>query len=143
MERLTSRLEAQAWFTLAVIGLALATFGVLIPVLGAWRAAGAFGLLGLLGVTPLFTLRRRGDTAVVADERDRLIHSRATLIAFAVFWVAFVGACMIPWAVYRKDGSVPVDLLPLIVLAGWVVFSLTQSAAMLVQYHQGRRDVRG
>jgi succinate-acetate transporter protein len=141
MERLVSRWEKQAWFNLAVVLLACAAFVALIPVLGPKRAAGAFGLLGLLGISPLFALGRRGESEVIGDERDRMIQSQATLVAFAAFWLAFVAACMIPWFIYQQQGSVPVGILPLIVLVGWIVFTSTQSVATLVQYRRGR-DVR-
>jgi uncharacterized membrane protein len=40
------------------------------------------------------------------------------------------------WAVYniRHHTTVPVDVLPLLVLAGWIVYTVTQSIAILVQY---------
>src|SRR5207249_2527556 len=67
-----------AWFTLGVISLAVVTVLALFPVLG--RASwGGCGLLGFLGFSPLFFLRRGGK--VLLDERDGLIWQRSLGIA--------------------------------------------------------------
>jgi hypothetical protein len=134
----SSRSEKQAWFMLTVVVLACLTYCVLMPWLGPKRACGAFGLLGLMGFAPLFAWKGRADREVLFDERDRTIHSRSTVVAFAVFWLTFVGSCMIPWCLYLQQGSVPVEILPLILLIGWIVFSSTQALAILVQYRRGR-----
>ena len=134
----SSRSEKQAWFMLTVGGLACLTYCVLMPWLGPKRACGAFGLLGLMGFAPLFAWKGRAAREVLFDERDRTFHSRSTVVAFAVFWLTFVGSCMIPWCLYLQQGSVPVEILPLILLIGWIVFSSTQALAILVQYRRGR-----
>ena len=133
-----SRWEKQAWFNLFVVLLACAGFAIGIPWLGVHRAAGAFGLLGLMGLTPLFAWVGRGNREVICDERDHTIHSRSTVVAFAIFWLTFVGSCMIPWYLYQQQGTISINILPAIVLIGWIVFVLTQSLALLVQYRRGR-----
>ncbi len=130
--------EKQAWFNLAVVGLAMATFFVLLPLFGVQRALGAFGWLGLLGLSPLFYRAKKGNSQVVSDERDYLIQSKAGLIAYSVFWMVFVGGSMGVWALYRDHGYISVDILPVFPLVGWVVLTLVQSVATLVQYGRGK-----
>jgi hypothetical protein len=124
-----------AWFNLAVSGAAVLAYVALVPVLGAGPALGAFGICGLWGFSVLFHRRRKGQ--VVTDEREQLIAVRSQLAGLWVFWEAFVAACMITWAVvrYHYDRSVvPVDLLPVLVMGGMVVYGVTQSIAVLIQY---------
>ena len=83
--------QKHAWFNLAVIAATFLTVLALIPVLHL-GALGSFGSLGLLGLGPLFFRRRRG--GVVLDERDRFIQGRSVLVAYSVFWLAFVASCM-------------------------------------------------
>jgi hypothetical protein len=128
-----------AWFNLGVIAATVLAYAALVPVLGAARALGAFGLCGAWGFSILFYRRRGGQ--VVTDEREQLIAARSQLAALWTFWEAFVAACMVTWAVvrYRYDRSeVPVDVLPWLVLGGLVVYQVTQAAAVLVQHRRTR-----
>jgi hypothetical protein len=133
-----SRHEKEAWFNLAVLGLAIATFFALLSFLGVQRAIGAFSLLGLLGISPIFYLTRKRNSQVVSDERDQMIHSRTWVIAYSVFWVVFVGGSMTVWAIYRNQGHISVDILPMFPLVGWIVLTLVQSVVTLVQYGWGK-----
>ncbi len=133
-----SRYEKQAWFNLGVLGLAIATFCVLLPILGVQRAAGAFGLLGLLGFSPLFYTATKRNPHVISDERDQMIQSKTWVIAYSVFWVVFVGGSMAVWAVYRSQGSISVNVLPMFPLVGWIVLTLVQSLVTLLQYGRGK-----
>ena len=131
------RQERSAWLSLSIIGLAGATFCVLLFVLGIHRASGAFGLLGLSGLIPAVTRADRRSN-VVFDERDAMIQANSVRIAYAVFWILFVGASMGLWVSYEGRGTLPVQILPMFPLMGWVVVTLTQSIATLVQYARGR-----
>ena len=73
---------------------------------GGRGALGGFGLLGLLGLGPLFFRRKGG--GVVLDERDQEISRRSLLVAYTVFWLVFVAACVSLPAFYGWGGSVPV-----------------------------------
>jgi len=130
--------EKQAWFNLAVLGLAFATFAVLAPFAGVQRATAAFGWLGLLGFSPIIYVSRKRNRQVVADERDQAIQARTSVIAYSVFWVVFVGGSMTVWALFRDRGSISVNVLPLFPLVGWIVLTLVQSVATLIQYGQGK-----
>ncbi|MBN2288818.1 MAG: hypothetical protein JXQ83_05750 [Candidatus Glassbacteria bacterium] len=124
-----------AWFTLAVITLALAAYLILLKLTGHPEASTAgFALLGLLGCSPLFLGRRKG--VVLLDERDREIERKAGQAGFFVFWLYFVAFCvLVPFHYGRRD--VPSFLLTLLCLAGVMVLLAARSVAVLVLY---RRD---
>jgi hypothetical protein len=126
-----------AWFTLGVVGLTVVLVLLLIPVLG-HRAQGAFGLLGLLGFTPLFFLQHRGE--VVQDERDVQIRQSSLTIAYSVFWVLFVMGAMTAPAVYGWNGSVPVPMVLGAVWCGLIVVQGVMALAILIQYRRGGSD---
>jgi hypothetical protein len=130
--------EKLAWFNLAVIGLAVLTFLALIPVFGAKPASGAFGFLGLLGFSPLLFKPRATSLQTLSDERDRAIQAKAVVIAYSIFWVVFVGGSMGVWALYQDRGSIPVDILPMFPLVGWMLLTSVQAVATLIQYARGK-----
>lgn len=131
--------QKAALFNLIVIVLTLATVLVLYPFLGR-GAAGGFGVSGLLGFSPLFFRRHRGE--VLADERDQLIQRRSTIIAYSVFWVAFVASAMLALVFYGYDGAVPVAVIVNAVWLGLMLFVGLQAIAMLAQYGRGGSDAR-
>jgi len=124
-----------AWFNLAVLAAAAVTYVALVPALGAQPALGSFGICGLWGLGFLFYRRRANQ--VLLDERDRLVSLRAQIAGLWIFWELFVAACMITWAAlrfWRNQNTVSVDVLPLLVGGGMVVFTLSHSVAILIQY---------
>ena len=126
-----------AWFTLGVVGLTVRPGPAPDPAHRS-RAQGAFGLLGLLGFTPLF-FRQRG-AEVVQDERDVQIRQRSLTIAYSVFWVLFVLGSMSAPAVYGWNGSVPVSLVLGAVWCGLIVVQGVMALAILIQYRGGGSD---
>ncbi len=129
--------QKAAWFNLITVGLTLVTVLALYPFLGR-GAAGGFGLSGFLGLCPLFFRKRRGQ--VLADERDLLIQRRSTIIAYSVFWVAFVASAMLALTLYGFDGAVPVPVLVNAVWLGLMLFVGLQALATLTQYGRGGAD---
>ena len=131
-----------AWFNLAVSAAAVLAYVALVPFLGTVPALGAFGICGLWGFSVLFYRSREGQ--VVTDEREQVIAMRSQLAGLWIFWEVFVAACMITWAVvrYHYDRNVvPVDILPALVMGGLIVYEVTQSIAVLIQYRRrGRRE---
>jgi hypothetical protein len=109
----------------------------LAPFLGK-GAMGGFGLLGFLGLGPVFFRKRQG--AVVLDERDTQIRLRSHFCAHIVFWLLFVLAAMTAPAVYGWDGYVPVALVMASVWCGLIVLSAVSSLATLIQYGRGGHD---
>ncbi len=126
--------QRNAWYNLLVFAVAVAAYLVLVPLIGFSRAWGAFGLCGLWGFGVLFYKRKRG--RLVQDERDEQIGRRSLLFAYSVFWLYFVGACMIPWGLlfFRGEESISVHVLPHLVFGGMIVVVLAQSVAILIQY---------
>lgn len=131
--------QKAALFNLIIVVLTLVTVLALYPFLGR-GAAGGFGLSGLLGFSPLFFRRRRGQ--VLADERDQLIQRRSTIIGYSVFWLAFVASAMLALVFYGGNGAVPVLVLVNAVWLGLLLFIGVQAVATLAQYGRGGSDAR-
>ncbi len=77
------------------------------------------------------------------DERDEFILRKANLAGLWTFWELFVAASMITWGVIRyvkHQETVSVDVLPILVLGGWIAFMFTQSIATLIQYGRSRDE---
>jgi len=129
-----TRQEKLAWFNLSVAVATVAAYLSLLPVLGPMAAVSAFALSGLWGFSVFFYRLPATAPGVVYDERDIRIHSRATLVAYSVFWVVFVGACMGWWALRHGEGTVSISILPVLPMIGMLVVISVQSVAMLLQY---------
>lgn len=85
-----------------------------------------------------FTYRNK--KRVIYDERDRLIEKRAALVSYFVFWLYFVIVLIIPWWVTGSTGSVPVIILPIILVGGLSIFVFIQSLTTLILYGWGGKD---
>jgi hypothetical protein len=124
-----------AWFNLIVVISTLFLVLALVPFLGQ-ASLGGMGTLGLLGFSVFFYRRKPG--RVLADERDGLILGRAVVIAYSVFWLAFVlAAALLAPAIFGQDGSVPVVVVQTSVFGGLIVFITVLSVATLIQYSRG------
>jgi hypothetical protein len=136
--------EKRAWFVLGVFAVAVATFLVLIPVVGARVAWGALGLFGFAGLTPLLFRKRGSPEEVTFDERDQVIVERATLAGGVLSYVWFVLACMVPWFVYMFRGykTISIHTLPFVVVCGAIAFYVTRAATIVVLYGLGRSHAK-
>ena len=140
-----NRQQKIALYNLTVIAASLtlsgATVGILTILHGMPKALGGLGFLGiavLIGLLPFLFRQKRGEVSF--DERDLLIQSRASLVAYSVFWVFFTAACMIPWLVFDCGATIRVVLLPCMLAGGFIMVQLVQSVAILVQYRLGEKD---
>jgi len=127
--------QKQAWFTLMVVAVAFVTFFALLPSIGSHRALGAFGICGLVGL-PAILSRRRGK-APLMDERDQLINRKAQFVGYRIFWIAFVLVSVIAYEIVQEilhQEVVPVYFLIGQVWFAWVLFMVSSSIAILVQY---------
>jgi hypothetical protein len=136
-----NRMQKIAWFNLIVVslalGLSIAAFAIFYFVLGlpANRAAAGFGFIGILGLTGLNPVMFRKDKSKVQfDERDIAIQRKAVGFAYAIFWVLFVAAAMIPWFVIGPDGTITTNYLPCMVFGGMFVVMLVQAIVTLNEY---------
>ena len=129
--------QKEALFNLVVLALATTTVVLLYPIMGR-GVLGGLGLLGLLGFAPIFYRKRRGQ--VVADERDNQIRIRSMILAYSIFWVAFVGSAELSFVVYGFDGAVPVPVISNAVWIGFTLLMAIQAIATLAQYGRGGVD---
>ena len=96
---------------------------------------------GLFWVFP-FTFGRlgKGKKKVTFDERDQLIHKKSVMAGYVVLWIYFVAACVIAWCIVGPHGSISVNVMPLTLLGGLVIFTLVQGLASLIQYGRGGKE---
>jgi len=134
-----NRLQKMAWYNLILIIAVLTLTGTVVAVLahkyGVLHARDGLcmlGLLGFLGLSSHLFRKKHGKTDL--DERDQFIQKRATLIAYTVFWVVWILGSMTAWLIIGPGNSVPVVVLPLIVLVGGLIVTSVQSVAILIQY---------
>lgn len=96
---------------------------------------------GLLWFLPYIQRKFRKDKKkIIFDERDQLIHKRAVMASYVALWIYFVAACVITWCVVGPNGSISVNVMPLTLIGGLVIFNLVQGLATLIQYGQGGKS---
>lgn len=131
--------QKHACFNLIIVVLTLLAVMLLYPFLGQ-GALGGFGILGFLGLGPFFFRKKPGQ--VVMDERDQLIQQRSLVLAYTVFWLAFIAAGVLAPLYYGAAGGVPTVVVSCAVWVGLMLFLAVQSLATLVQYGRGGLDAR-
>ncbi len=129
--------EKVAWTELIVSVLASILVLALYPWMGN-AALGGFGLLGLLGITPLF-LRKRGKQ-VVRDERDVEIEKLASWFGFGTAWVLLLISMVVitMWHSHLQR-DVPTSLLSVLLWAQFALCYAIKGATALVQYRGTNR----
>ena len=95
-----------------------------------------FGLFWLFPFT--FGKLGKGKKKVSFDERDQSIHKKAVMVGYVALWLYFVAACVIAWCIVGPNGSISVNVMPLTLLGGLVIFTFVQGLASVIQY--GRTD---
>jgi len=97
---------------------------------------------GLLWLLPYIQRKfRKNKKKITFDERDRLIHKKVVMASYVVLWFYFVAACVITWCIVGPNGSISVNVMPLTLVGGLVLFNFVQGLAALILY--GRRDRDG
>lgn len=124
--------EKVAWTELIVSVFATIVVLSLYPWLGQ-AATGGFGLLGFLGITPLF-LRQRGNK-VVRDERDVEIEKLSSWFGFGTAWVLMMIslAVITMWHVHLRRDVSP-GLLNVLIWAEFALCYAIKGATTLIQY---------
>jgi hypothetical protein len=103
--------------------------------------AGIVIWFGLFWLFPFIEKKvRKGTKKVSFDERDQLIHKRAVMTAYVVLWLYFVAVCVIAWCIVGPHGSISVNVMPLTLLGGLVIFTVVQGLASLIQYGRGAKE---
>jgi hypothetical protein len=59
-------------------------------------------------ISVIWLRRKQSPKEVDSDERDKLIQSRAVLVAFVSVWILLFAVSIIPRLVLGEDGSIPV-----------------------------------
>jgi hypothetical protein len=96
---------------------------------------------GLFWLFPFIEKKvRKGQKKITFDERDQLIHKKAVMAGYVVLWLYFVAVCVVAWCVVGPHGSISVNVMPLTLLGGLVIFTLAQGLASLIQYGRGGKD---
>jgi len=100
--------------------------------LAAWLAS-----IAVLWAMPSILRRIGKRRRVLRDERDIAIFKNASMIAHAMSWLYFLSACLVVWWRVGANGSISVNLLPLIFVGGIVVHQLTLVLGGYVQDRLG------
>jgi hypothetical protein len=96
---------------------------------------------GLLWLLPYIQRKFCNDKKKITfDERDQLIHKRAVMASYVALWFYFVAACVITWCLVGPNGSISVNVMPLTLVGGLVLFNGVQSLVSLIQYSRGAKD---
>ena len=128
-----------AWFNAIVIVLVLTLSGGTVAILaftiGMPKALGGLGFLGFSGILGLSrVLFRKKQDQIDFDERDQLIHMRAILGTYSIFWLVFTSACMIPFFILGPKASISVSWLPMMLVGIGFTLTLIHSVLILIQY---------
>ena len=96
---------------------------------------------GLFWLFPFIEKKLRKEQQKVSfDERDQLIHRKSVMVAYVALWLYFVAACVITWCIVGPHGSISVNVMPLTLIGGLVIFTSVQGLASLIQYGRGGKD---
>jgi hypothetical protein len=96
---------------------------------------------GLLWFLPYIQRKFSKDKEkIIFDERDQLIHKRAVIASYVALWIYFVAACVITWCIVGPNGSISVNVMPLTLVGGLVLFNYVQSLASFIQYRRGANN---
>ena len=94
-------------------------------------------VLGSFFGCPAVMQRIRKRKKVQVDERDLLIYKNGVVAAHVVLWVYFVVVCLVAWRLVGPEGTVSVNVLPLVFVGAVAVFLLVEYVAAFVQYVRG------
>ena len=95
---------------------------------------------GLLWLLPYIQRKFRKDKKkIIFDERDQLIHKKVVMFSYIVLWIYFVATCVITWCIVGPHGSISVNVMPLTLVGGLVLFNCVQGLASLILYRCGSK----
>jgi len=100
-----------------------------------------FALAIVLGsffwLIPAVMQKIRKPKKIQLDERDLLIHKNSVVAAHVVLWVYFLIACLAAWRLVGPQGTVSVNVMPLVLVGGVAIFLLVEYVAAFIQYGRG------
>ncbi|MBN2313491.1 MAG: hypothetical protein JXM79_06145 [Sedimentisphaerales bacterium] len=93
---------------------------------------------GLLWLLPYIESKfRKGKKKITFDERDQLIHKKVVMVSYVLLWTYFVAACVVTWCVVGPNGSISVNVMPLTLIGGLVLFNSVQGLVTLILSGRG------
>ena len=104
----------------------------------AFAGLGFMGITGLAGLAQIIFREKPGE--IEFDERDRIIHQRASGFAFCISYLIVGLACMVPFFVLGPHAKISVSCLPLIFGAAGNSMFFVQSITLIVQYGKGEKN---
>ena len=134
-----NKTQKGAWFCLITAMLLLIFIviecGGILAVGKPTRVTAGLFYIGLIILSCFRILWKKQSPAEVdLDERDKFIKKRAMFARYFSLWGFFIAACTIPWFIVGPEGSIPVYVLPVILLGVFIIVVLVHSVAVLVQY---------
>lgn len=96
---------------------------------------------GLLWLLPYVQSKFHKDKKKITfDERDQLIHKKVVMVSYVALWLYFVAASVVTWCIVGPNGSISVNVMPLTLVGGLVLFNFVQGLTTLIQYGRGTKD---
>ena len=77
---------------------------------------------------------------IQSDERDVLIYKNGAVAAHVVLWLYFAVACLVAWGLAGPQGTVSVNVMPLVLIGAVAIFLLVEYLAAFIQYGRGGDD---
>ena len=97
---------------------------------------------GLSWLLLLFFNKTRSEKVKVEfDERDKLILIRSTLVGYIVLLIYFIAACIYVWLKTPPNRSISVNVMPITIVEGILVFIFVLSVTTLIQYGRAGKNV--
>jgi len=133
-----SRLQKSAWVNLIFATVIVAAAGLGFYVFTRMNVKGIGHVLIFLIAASLAMLivnipLRKKSLEAGFDERERKIYARASLWSHGVLMLFLACVCVIPFYVLGGQSSIPVYVLPVILLGCIFIAQFVQSAVILIQ----------
>jgi hypothetical protein len=100
----------------------------------------AIVLGSLFWLMPALVQRIHKSKKVQSDERDVLIYKNGAVAAHIVLWLYFAIACVVAWWLVGPEGTVSVNVMPLVLIGAVALFLLVEYLAAFIQYGRGGKD---
>jgi hypothetical protein len=100
----------------------------------------AIVLGSLFWLMPALVQRIHKSKKVQSDERDVLIYKNGAMAAHIVLWLYFAIACVVAWWLVGPEGTVSVNVMPLVLIGAVALFLLVEYLAAFIQYGRGGKD---
>ncbi len=96
---------------------------------------------GLFWLFPFIEKKfRKKQNKVTFDERDQLIRKNSVIAAYMVLWLYFITTCVTAWCIAGPHGFISVNVLPLSLIGGLVIFTFVQGLVSAIQYSRGGKS---